>query len=67
MLDLSRFKEVNDTLGHDVGDEVLREVARRFSAQIKGHAFISRIGGDEFAVVLPGIADHAASTSSRGG
>ena len=52
MLDLSRFKEVNDTLGHDVGDDVLREVARRFSAQLRGSAFISRIGGDEFTVVL---------------
>jgi len=52
MLDLSRFKEVNDTLGHDVGDDVLREVARRFSAQLRGSALISRIGGDEFTVVL---------------
>jgi diguanylate cyclase (GGDEF)-like protein/PAS domain S-box-containing protein len=60
MLDLSRFKEVNDTLGHDVGDEVLREVARRFSAELKTQAFISRIGGDEFAVVLPDVANHAA-------
>jgi diguanylate cyclase (GGDEF)-like protein/PAS domain S-box-containing protein len=58
MLDLSRFKEVNDTLGHDVGDEVLREVARRFTAHLQGDAFISRIGGDEFAVVLPRVADH---------
>jgi diguanylate cyclase (GGDEF)-like protein/PAS domain S-box-containing protein len=58
MLDLSRFKEVNDTLGHDVGDEVLREVARRFSAQLKSDAFISRIGGDEFAVILPDVAEH---------
>ncbi len=60
MLDLSRFKEVNDTLGHDVGDDVLREVSRRFSAQLTGHSFISRIGGDEFAVVLPGGSDRAA-------
>ena len=58
MLDLSRFKDVNDTLGHDVGDEVLREVARRFSAQIKSQAFISRIGGDEFAVVLADVVGH---------
>jgi diguanylate cyclase (GGDEF)-like protein/PAS domain S-box-containing protein len=60
MLDLSRFKEVNDTLGHDVGDDVLREVSRRFSAQLTGHAFISRIGGDEFAVVLSGGSDRGA-------
>jgi diguanylate cyclase (GGDEF)-like protein len=57
MLDLSRFKEVNDTLGHDVGDEVLREVARRFSAQLKGATLISRIGGDEFTVVLAEVRD----------
>jgi diguanylate cyclase (GGDEF)-like protein/PAS domain S-box-containing protein len=55
MLDLSRFKEVNDTLGHDVGDEVLREVARRFTSQLHSSALISRIGGDEFTVVLADV------------
>jgi diguanylate cyclase (GGDEF)-like protein/PAS domain S-box-containing protein len=52
MLDLDRFKEVNDTLGHDVGDDVLREVARRFSSALDDSALISRIGGDEFTVVV---------------
>jgi diguanylate cyclase (GGDEF)-like protein len=55
MLDLNRFKEVNDTLGHDVGDEVLREVARRFSSQLNASALISRIGGDEFTVVVADV------------
>jgi diguanylate cyclase (GGDEF)-like protein/PAS domain S-box-containing protein len=55
MLDLCRFKEVNDTLGHDVGDEVLREVSKRFSAKLAGGALISRIGGDEFTVVLSNV------------
>lgn len=51
MLDLCRFKEVNDTLGHEVGDEVLREVARRFES-VAGRAFVARLGGDEFTLVL---------------
>jgi diguanylate cyclase (GGDEF)-like protein/PAS domain S-box-containing protein len=55
MLDLCRFKEVNDTLGHDVGDEVLCEVARRFSTTLTDPAFIGRIGGDEFTVVVPQV------------
>jgi diguanylate cyclase (GGDEF)-like protein len=55
MLDLNRFKEVNDTLGHDVGDEVLREVARRFSAELHGSVLISRLGGDEFTVVVADV------------
>jgi diguanylate cyclase (GGDEF)-like protein/PAS domain S-box-containing protein len=52
MLDLCRFKEVNDTLGHNVGDRVLCEVAQRFQATLGADGFIARIGGDEFTVVL---------------
>ena len=52
MLDLCRFKEVNDTLGHDVGDHVLREVSRRFSVAVGDSGFLARIGGDEFNVVV---------------
>src|SRR6185436_6173098 len=52
LLDLARFKEVNDTLGHEVGDRVLCEVAQRFQNALGADGFISRIGGDEFTVVL---------------
>jgi diguanylate cyclase (GGDEF)-like protein/PAS domain S-box-containing protein len=52
MLDLCRFKEVNDTLGHNIGDRVLCEVAQRFAATLGESGFIARIGGDEFTVVL---------------
>jgi diguanylate cyclase (GGDEF)-like protein/PAS domain S-box-containing protein len=55
MLDLCRFKEVNDALGHNVGDRVLCEVAQRFQAALGPAGFVARIGGDEFTVVL----DHA--------
>ena len=52
MLDLCRFKEVNDTLGHNIGDRVLCEVAQRFAQRLGDRGFIARIGGDEFTVVL---------------
>ena len=52
MLDLDHFKEINDTLGHTVGDDLLVDVAQRLSASVRlDQAFISRLGGDEFAVV----------------
>jgi len=50
-LDLDRFKEVNDTLGHPVGDRVLSEVARRLRETAPGHATVARFGGDEFIIV----------------
>jgi diguanylate cyclase (GGDEF)-like protein/PAS domain S-box-containing protein len=52
MIDLDRFKEVNDTLGHNVGDYVLYEVARRLERIVLERGFIARIGGDEFALVV---------------
>ncbi|HET7912559.1 MAG TPA: EAL domain-containing protein [Pseudolabrys sp.] len=51
-VDLDRFKSVNDVFGHEVGDGLLREVARRLEAVCQG-AFLARLGGDEFAVITP--------------
>jgi diguanylate cyclase (GGDEF)-like protein len=57
LMDLDRFRDVNDALGHDTGDEVLRLVARRIRAALDEHATVGRLGGDEYAIVLPHVAD----------
>jgi diguanylate cyclase (GGDEF)-like protein len=57
LIDLDGFKEVNDTLGHAIGDECLIEIARRFSAVCESAELIARIGGDEFALLLGPSAD----------
>jgi diguanylate cyclase (GGDEF)-like protein len=54
LVDLNRFKEVNDTLGHHAGDELLREVSARFRAALGPDDILARLGGDEFALLLPG-------------
>ena len=54
-LDLDRFKVINDSAGHLVGDALLKEVAQRFSTCVRGDDVVARLGGDEFAIVMEGI------------
>ena len=55
VVDLDRFKEVNDLVGHRYGDLLLREVARRITAVVPGGATVARLGADDFAVLIPGV------------
>jgi diguanylate cyclase (GGDEF)-like protein len=61
--DLNGFKEVNDTLGHQHGDELLRTVARSFVMASAGRALVARLGGDEFAMLLTDVSDAATATA----
>jgi diguanylate cyclase (GGDEF)-like protein/PAS domain S-box-containing protein len=59
MLDIDRFKAINDTLGHDAGDRVIAELARRIRGTVRERDIVARLGGDEFVVILNGVRANA--------
>lgn len=65
MIDLNGFKEINDALGHDVGDRILQEVAGRLRSQTRDGDLVCRMGGDEFAVCTPGSLTHGLGVAER--
>lgn len=65
-IDIDRFKDVNDTLGHEAGDELIKLVAKRLTTRLRGNDFLARFGGDEFVVLCaPASVDTGESVTQR--
>jgi diguanylate cyclase (GGDEF)-like protein len=65
IIDLDSFKEINDTMGHMMGDAVLREIGKRLHDGLRDSDTVARLGGDEFAIMLPGVPQHGAELTGR--
>lgn len=65
MIDLDKFKSINDRFGHDAGDAVLREFSRRLQENIRGVDLVARFGGEEFFVAMPDVDAHAAGHAAE--
>lgn len=65
LIDLDRFKEINEALGHEKGDLLLKKIAERFGENMKSSETLARLGGDEFVIILPGHDENAAMERAR--